>query len=70
MSVSVLYSSNSNGWMISSLVVFLPFAIIRSLTLVIMLGKAMEIQDEDLIQAFSFFYSNKSRKVAPVAAPL
>ena len=39
--------------MISAVLIFVPFAFVRSLTFVIIFGKAMDIQDRDLVDAIT-----------------
>ena len=53
MTIAILYSPNKTNWMISAVLIFVPYAFVRSLNFVIIFGKAMDIQDRDLIDALT-----------------
>ena len=53
MTIAILYSPNKTNWMISAVLIFVPYAFVRSLNFVIIFGKAMDIQDRDLVDALT-----------------
>jgi len=48
MSIGILYSPSTYGWMLSSAIVLLPYLFIKSLILCVYLGQGMGLQDADL----------------------
>jgi hypothetical protein len=53
MTLVILLMSNSTNWMIAAVLILLPFCFVRSLTFIIILGKAMDITDDDLLDAIT-----------------
>jgi len=51
LTIGLLYSS-PKAWMFSTLVIILPYAFLRSLYFVVLLGKYFDISDRDLLRVF------------------